>query len=308
MYLPGIIRPPSCECWLRPPLGPAGGGHSTGQFRQIGLDMSSKRLLSLITAIHKGRERYLAETAKSLLSQNLPVGWELEWLIQEDGEDSGLKDVAEKFAAGDKRVRYEANGAALGPGGTRTLALWRARGELIRTLDSDDLLLPGGLAIQIVLFDTHSDIQWSVTQLDELMPDKSRVPYLSTLAFGPVSPGLLNRNMAEYGRCPVHCAGLMMRADAVWAFGGWMGLPAGEDVGLLAAISEIFSGWHDPAVTWLYRRHCDQMTQAISRSSWRTLGETAGAQRSAAIKRLGLTVASASAHNAGSCSTVDSRG
>jgi glycosyltransferase involved in cell wall biosynthesis len=266
--------------------------------------MSSKSLLSLVTAVHRGRERYLAETAKSVLEQRLPVGWDLEWLIQEDGKEPELRDVVQKFVAGDKRVRYEANGAALGPGGTRTLALRRAQGELIRTLDSDDLLLPGGLAVQIDPFITHSDIQWSVTQLDELMPDKSRVPYASTLPFGLVLPGILNHNMAVYGGCPVHCAGLMVRADAIRAFGGWMGLPAGEDVGLLAAISEIFLGWHDPTVTWLYRHHHGQTTRAFSVPFWRTLGETTGVQRSAAIKRLGLTVASASNANAGSCSTV----
>ncbi|MGH3930990.1 MAG: hypothetical protein ACRDTF_13555, partial [Pseudonocardiaceae bacterium] len=76
---------------------------------------------------------------------------------------------------------------------------------------------------------------------------------------------------------------------------------------LLAALSEVFSGWHDPAVTWLYRRHHDQMTRVVSRSFWRTLGETAGAQRSAAIKRLGLTVSSASMHDPDSFSPL-SRG
>ncbi|MGH3852424.1 MAG: glycosyltransferase family 2 protein [Pseudonocardiaceae bacterium] len=271
--------------------------------------MFTKRLLSLITAVHKGRDRHLAETAKSLLKQSLPAGWDFEWLVQEDGGDSGLEDVVEKFAVGDERVRYAANGAALGPGGTRTLALLRARGELIRTLDSDDLLLPGGLSIQIATFSAHSDIQWSVTRLDELMPNKNRVPYLSTLDFGLVPPGLLNENMASHGRCPVHCAGLMMRADAVRAFGGWMGLPAGEDIGLLAGISEIFYGWHDPAITWLYRRHHEQITESFSRQFWRTLGETVGAQRSAAIKRLGLTVgASGSKYEPGPCSLVDGRG
>lgn len=267
--------------------------------------MSAGRLLSLITAVHMGRDRHLTETASSLLRQRFPVGWEFEWLIQEDSSDPELKHVVEEFAAGDQRVRYEANGAVLGPGGTRTLALCRARGELIRTLDSDDLLLPGGLAIQMAPFITHPDIQWSVTQPDELMPNKNRVRYSSTLPFGPVPPGLLNDTMARYGRCPVHCAGLMMRVDVLRAFGGWMGLPAGEDVGLLAAISEVFLGWHDPAVTWLYRRHHDQMTSAVLHSFWRTLGETAGAQRSAAIKRLGLAVARESAHHAGSRSTRD---
>jgi glycosyltransferase involved in cell wall biosynthesis len=276
------------------------GGHSTGQWGWIGLDMS-RSLLSLVTAVHGGRECYLAETAKSVLGQSLPVDWDLEWLIQEDSEEPELQELVAKFAVGDARVRYEVNGAALGPGGTRTLALQRARGELIRTLDSDDLILPGGLAIQIASFVTHADIQWSATQPDELMVDNSRLPYVSMLPFGPVSPGSLNRHMAEYGICPVHCAGLMVRADVIRAFGGWMGLPAGEDVGLLAAISEIFLGWHDPAVTWLYRRHSDQMTRAFSHPFWRTLGETTGAQRSAAIKRLGLTVINASKHAVECC-------
>ena len=260
----------------------------------------SRNLLSLVTAVHGGRECYLEETAKSVLGQRLPVGWELEWLVQEDSEQPELRELVAKFAVGDARVRYEANGAALGPGGTRTLALQRARGELVRTLDSDDLLLPGGLAIQIAPFVSSADIQWSVTQPEELMVDNSRLPYVSTLPFGLVPPGSLNRHMAEYGACPVHCAGLMVRVDAIWAFGGWMGLPVGEDVGLLAAISEIFPGWHDPAVTWLYRRHPEQMTQSFPRPFWRTMGETTGAQRSAAIKRLGLTVTNASEHTVGS--------
>ncbi|MCA1705357.1 MAG: glycosyltransferase family 2 protein [Actinobacteria bacterium] len=270
--------------------------------------MPSKGLLSLITAIRKGREDYLfAETAKSLLEQRLPTGWALEWLIQEDGDDPALEDIVKKFTLGDKRIQYEASGTALGPGGTRTLALWRARGELVRTLDSDDLLLPGALAAQINIFTTYPDIQWSVTQPSELLPDNSQIPYRSTLAFGAVLPGSLNRNMAEYGRCPVHCAGLMMRADAALAFGGWMGLPVGEDVGLLAAISEIFTGWHDPTVTWLYRRHHTQTTRTVLHPFWRTLGETVGAQRSAAINRLGLMVASASDSTAESCLVLDTR-
>jgi glycosyltransferase involved in cell wall biosynthesis len=253
--------------------------------------MTARQLLSLITAIRAGRERLLRETAKSLLAQQLPTEWELEWLIQEDGEDARLKSAVEKIAAADDRVRYDANGMTLGPGGTRTLALTRARGELIRTLDSDDLLLPGALVRQLGHFVEQPHIQWSVTQPDELLPDRRRVPYLSTLPFGLVLPGLLNETMAKFGRCPVHCAGLMIRTDVLRAFGGWMALPVGEDVGLLAAVSEVYYGWHDPAVTWLYRRHGDQMTQHLQQPYWRNMGETIGAQRTAAMARLGLTPA-----------------
>ena len=60
--------------------------------------MPSKSLLSLITAIRKGREDYLiAETAENLLEQRLPTGWILEWLIQEDGEDPALEGIEPVF-------------------------------------------------------------------------------------------------------------------------------------------------------------------------------------------------------------------
>lgn len=94
-------------------------------------------LISVITAVHKPVEEYLLQAAASVAAQRLPYGWELEWLVQEDGETP----VARELCDG---ARYAANAAQLGTGTTRNFALSRARGELLAVLDYD-VLLPYGL-------------------------------------------------------------------------------------------------------------------------------------------------------------------
>ena len=49
-------------------------------------------LISVVTPVHPGRGDLLAETAASVAGQVLPAGWDLEWLVQEDG---GRTDLAE---------------------------------------------------------------------------------------------------------------------------------------------------------------------------------------------------------------------
>lgn len=244
-------------------------------------------LLSVITAVHSGRQEYLKEAAVTLLQQELPENWELEWLVQEDFNQPQMEDLAQDIVERDERVRYAANRTTLGPAGTRNLALWRARGDLVRTFDSDDLLLPGSIHCSLEIFIEHPEIHWSAGTTENLRLDGTRDPYLpSPLRYGYVAPGELNRVMAEAGLCPIHCAGLTMRTNTLRAVGGWVGLPVGEDVSMISAIAEIFPGWHDPAVTWLYRRHPGQMTNEVPYSFWRSLGETAAEQRLTGLREI----------------------
>lgn len=244
-------------------------------------------LLSVMTAVHPGRQDYLKEAAVTVLQQELPDNWELEWLVQEDFDKPQMEDLVQEIAERDVRVQYAANRTTLGPAGTRNLGLWRARGDLVRTFDSDDLLLPGAIRSSLEIFTEHPEIHWSAGTTENLRLDGTRDPYLpSPLSYGYVAPGELNRVMAETGLCPIHCAGLTMRSSTLRAVGGWVGLPVGEDVSMISAIAEIFPGWHDPAVTWLYRRHPGQITNEVPYEFWRSLGETAAEQRLAALREV----------------------
>lgn len=96
------------------------------------------RRVSIITAAYGPKADYLDEAMRSVLAQNMPNGWEFEWIVQEDGTDPQLADTF----ANVPNIRYAANHAQVGTAATRNLALSRATGELVQVLDHDDILFP----------------------------------------------------------------------------------------------------------------------------------------------------------------------
>jgi|SRR6266545_4740983 len=79
------------------------------------------RILTVLTPVHEAGAAFLEETRKSVLSQELPEGWRLEWVVQEDGPQPSLAHQL----SGDERIRYACNGTSLGAAMTRNLALAR---------------------------------------------------------------------------------------------------------------------------------------------------------------------------------------
>jgi Glycosyl transferase family 2 len=217
-------------------------------------------MISVITAVHEPVAAYLSHAAASVAAQRMPAGWELEWLVQEDGEAPGSRALC-------PGARYEANGAHLGTATTRNLALTRARGDLVAVLDYDDVLLPAGLATLIRAFEDHPGIGWAVGQADDLI-DGRRVPYELRYPCGVVPAGRVGELYERTGLCQVACAGLVAPTDLVRAFGGWAAIPRAQDVALLIALSEVYDGYQEPAVTWLYRKHPGQTTSPARTDTW----------------------------------------
>jgi glycosyltransferase involved in cell wall biosynthesis len=233
-------------------------------------------LISVITAVYEPVTEYLREAASSVAAQKMPAGWELEWLVQEDGNAPSARDLA--AGAG-----YEANGAHLGTATTRNLALSRARGQLVAMLDYDDVLLPHGLATLIKDFEDHPEIGWAVGQADDLI-DGLRVPFELRFPYGMVPAGQVGTMYEQTGLCQVACAGLVMPTDLVRAFGGWGAIPRAQDVALLIALSEVYDGYQEPAVTWLYRKHPGQTTDPAKADTWGTQQDRFIRQRLDAVR------------------------
>lgn len=241
-------------------------------------------LVTILTAATESSAPYLAQTIEGVQRQTPPPGWELEWVVQEDGKNPSLAD---RFAELDY-VRYQANGAQLGIAATRNFALARASGHLVQVLDSDDVLLPHALATLIPRF-ALNPIHWSVGQADDLMPDGQRITWKSALPHGLLSAGTVNAWAADHGaNWPIHCAGLMMRTTSLRALGGWVGIPSDEDIAMFAALSELTDGYNEPTVTWLYRQHPQQITRTTSWRSRSADGRRIGLQRAAAVQSAGL--------------------
>lgn len=240
--------------------------------------------VSIITAAFAPSADYLDETINGVKEQELLPGWDLEWIVQEDGVSPSL---AGRFAGLDC-VRYEASGVQLGIAPTRNLALSRATGDLIQVLDQDDVLLPSALASLIPLFD-HAPIHWAVGQADDLMPDGRRIEWESALPYGIIAAGTVNAWAESHeANWPIHCAGLMLRTTAVRAVGGWVGLPADEDVSMFAALSEISDGHNFDGITWLYRQHPRQVTRTQHTEHLSAASRRFALQRAKAIRLTGL--------------------
>ena len=206
------------------------------------------RMISVITAVYDPEPVHLVEAYRSLASQELPDGWAWEWLVQEDGRTGVAADVLPH----DERVVH-GSGRHGGVAITRNLALSRARGELVKNLDQDDVLTPGVLARDIAAI--AGEVRWTTSRALDLMPDGSLVEFDGDPAGGRLEPGVvLDQWRRNDFRLPVHPTTMCLRRDLAVLLGGWMAVPGSDDTGLLLAASVLSPGWFEPAVGLHYRK------------------------------------------------------
>lgn len=213
------------------------------------------RVISIVTAAHAPYAGFLDELSASVLDQRMPDGWDWQWVVQEDGETG---DIAKSLPS-DPRISA-GTGRPGGPASARTLALARATGELVRSVDADDVLLPGALARDIDVLTRHRELGWVSSQALALHPDGSTRGWEAP-AEGPVRRGEVLRHWTETdGLPPVVPGTLCIRRPLLLALGGWMALPGAEESGLLLAVSTVRDGYfiHEPSL--LYRQHAAQTT------------------------------------------------
>lgn len=214
------------------------------------------QLVSVITPVHAPSIDYLPGAYESLAKQEMPAGWDWQWLVQEDGQTRALVDALPD----DPRISLGA-GRPGGPGVARTLALSRVSGELIKVLDADDQLTPGALARDIAAFDAHPQIGWTTSRVLDLLPDGSTAGWDKDPAGGVIDRGaVLSFWQANVYRANVHPATLCLRRDLVFVLGGWMALPASEDTGLLLAANAVSEGYFTREYGLLYRKWPGQVT------------------------------------------------
>jgi len=207
--------------------------------------------LSVITPVRPDRADHLGAAYESLRSQSLPDGWCWEWIVQEDGQTGA---VAALLPDGDDRISL-GTGRRGGTAITRNMALTRASGRLIKVLDHDDVLIDGALAREIEVFAAHDDVHWTACRALDLLPDGSTAGFAHDPPAGRLDRGSLLAHWRANDRVvPVHAATLCIRRELLIALGGWMALPASEDVGLVLAADALTDGWFIGQPGLLYRK------------------------------------------------------
>jgi glycosyltransferase involved in cell wall biosynthesis len=219
------------------------------------------RVLSIVTPLLSPRSDHLAQAYESLAAQELPPGWEWEWVVQEDGRTG---DVA-RMLPPDERIRLGTGRPGGGVGQTRNLALARSRGELVKAFDGDDVMGAGTLARDIAVLeratDVWTDVQWTTSRALDLLPDGFTVASARDPAPGRLEAGSVAAYWRANGyRLPVHGVTLCMRRPLLLALGGWMGVPGSDDTGLLIAASVVSAGYFHGDVGLYYRKWPGQVT------------------------------------------------
>lgn len=212
--------------------------------------------ISVITPSYAPVSSQLTEAYDSLRSQELPEDWELEWVVQEDGKTGAAQEIlpTEDWITHGTGRR---GGVAI----CRNLALSRARGELIKNLDQDDVLTPGVLSRDIDVLTSSSEVQWTTSRVLDLLPDGSTVGFEADPPPGRLEPGFVRQHWRNHNyRLPVHPTTICIRRSLAVALGGWMAVPGSDDTGLLVAASAISPGWFSPEPGLLYRKWPGQVS------------------------------------------------
>lgn len=132
-------------------------------------------LVSIVMPVHNS-ERYIEDAIRSVISQTY-TNWEL--LIIDDASTDSSKEIAERIARSDERIKVYSNPTPTGyPSNPRNIAIDMAKGRYIAFLDSDDVWLPGKLEHQLPFFTNNSDIAViysNYEKVDEKLTRASRV-------------------------------------------------------------------------------------------------------------------------------------
>ena len=131
-------------------------------------------LVSILVPVFNGA-RFLSECLESILAQDFT---DYEALISDDGSTDGSGEIIERFAQRDARIRRWRNPRTLGIGGNFNACLHAARGEFVKYVLQDDLLLdPAAVRRQLTLLqaDPSASLAVSAAQLIDAQSRPVRV-------------------------------------------------------------------------------------------------------------------------------------
>jgi glycosyltransferase involved in cell wall biosynthesis len=107
--------------------------------------------VSVLIPTYNG-EKFIAAAIDSVLAQRVDG---LELIVTDDNSCDDTVAIVSSYT--DSRVRLIQNESNLGPEGNWNTALELARGDFIKLLPQDDLILPGSLARQVVILNEDRD-------------------------------------------------------------------------------------------------------------------------------------------------------
>lgn len=109
--------------------------------------------LTIGLPVHNG-ENYLAEALDNLLGQTFT---DFELIVSDNASTDGTREICEKYAANDNRIRYLRQPRNIGAAPNHNAVVQAARGELFKWAAHDDLFAPELVAKCVRALDEHPE-------------------------------------------------------------------------------------------------------------------------------------------------------
>jgi glycosyltransferase involved in cell wall biosynthesis len=130
---------------------------------------------------------YLAEAIESVLAQTCR---DFELIIIDDGSSDGSAEIIARYAARDKRIRFDVNNPNAGMVKNWNRCLERARGEYIKFLFGDDVFLSAKTVENMArVLDSHAEVALVASARHEIDGSSRFLKVLSSYAEGRTYPG-----------------------------------------------------------------------------------------------------------------------
>jgi hypothetical protein len=234
--------------------------------QQIPRSRSRKCDVSFITPVGRA-EAFLAEAGASIRRFAQLTGARVEWVVACDGveveEITGFVGVSDRNT---KIVMLESpSGPRTGPAKTRNRALAVASAPILGALDSDDVLIPEGMAFlyhrlihttsqwiagRMVTMDVSGAFHPDTTQIH--LPERVRTPR-----------GVILSYFEKHGHFPWHSTGTLARTETLRSVGGWdesITFARAEDFAMWARVTRKDSGLWSNIPVVAYRDNPNSIT------------------------------------------------
>lgn len=141
--------------------------------------------VSVLMPVYNGRP-YLERAVRSVLDQTFE---NFEFIIINDGSTDGSREVLERFAANDDRIRL-VHHENQGPAASLNRGLDLARGRYIARMDADDVTHPERFERQLCFLESNPEIEVVGTQIESIDADGTPSGKLSGW-FLPTDPDMV---------------------------------------------------------------------------------------------------------------------
>ncbi len=140
-------------------------------------NINAEPLVSVVMPVYNC-EKYISEAIESILNQTYK---NLELIVVDDGSTDGSREIIDKIAIKDNRLKIFSHKKNKGISKALNKAISNSKGKYIARLDSDDVSLPQRLEKQVYILEKNTEIGVCGTRGIAINEKGERVSYLNTL-------------------------------------------------------------------------------------------------------------------------------